>query len=97
MPLTHQEVEHIARLARLNLTEAEKARYREQLSAILDYVAKLSELDTSATPPMSVVFGGQPRLRADRPRKPLPPEAILKNAPDQAEGQFKIPPVFDQP
>ncbi len=97
MSLTLQEVEHIARLARLNLTDAEKARYREQLSAILDHVAKLSELDTSATPPMSAVFGGQPRLRTDRPRKPLPPEAILKNAPDQAEGQFKIPPVFDQP
>lgn len=97
MPLSLQEVEHIARLARLNLTDAEKARYREQLSAVLDHVAKLAELDTSDVPPMSAVFGSQPRLRADRVRKPLAPEAVLKNAPDQAEGQFKIPSVFDQP
>jgi aspartyl-tRNA(Asn)/glutamyl-tRNA(Gln) amidotransferase subunit C len=95
MPLTLQEVEHIAKLARLNLTETEKARYREQLSAILDHVAKLSALDTSDVPPSSAVFGSQPRLRADRVRKPLPPEAVLKNAPDHAEGQFKIPSVFD--
>jgi aspartyl-tRNA(Asn)/glutamyl-tRNA(Gln) amidotransferase subunit C len=58
MPLTREEVEHIAQLARLELTEDEKARYREQLSAILDYVAKLQELDTSEVPPMSAVFAG---------------------------------------
>lgn len=95
MPLTLQEVEHIAKLARLNLTDAEKTRYREQLSAILEHVAKLSELDTSDVPPMASVFDEQPRLRADRARKSLSTGDVLKNAPDTAEGQFKIPPVFD--
>ncbi|MEJ5224122.1 MAG: Asp-tRNA(Asn)/Glu-tRNA(Gln) amidotransferase subunit GatC [Anaerolineales bacterium] len=95
MSLSLQEVEHIARLARLTLSDAEKAHYREQLSAILDHVAKLAELDTSDVPPMSSVFGEQPHLRADRPRSPLPADAVLRNAPEQAEGQFKIPPVFD--
>ena len=50
MTLTLEEVEHIASLARLNLTEEEKARYREQLSAILDYAARLQRLDTAGNP-----------------------------------------------
>ncbi len=95
MPLTLQEVEHIARLARLNLTDEEKSRYREQLSAILAHVAKLAERDTTDVPPMSAVFGGDSRLRPDRARKPLSPEDVLRNAPDAVEGQFRIPPVFE--
>ena len=55
MSLTLEEVEHIAGLARLELTDEEKARYREQLSAILDHVAKLQQLDTSDVPPTSGV------------------------------------------
>ena len=50
MPLSIEEVEHIAELARLDLSEAEKIRYRQQLSAILDYFVQLQELDTSAYP-----------------------------------------------
>jgi aspartyl-tRNA(Asn)/glutamyl-tRNA(Gln) amidotransferase subunit C len=94
MPLTLEEVEHIAQLARLELSDDEKARYREQLSAILDYVAKLQELDTSEVPPMSVVFVGESHLRDDRARAPLSRRAVLKNASDVEDGQFKIPPVF---
>lgn len=94
MSLSLEEVEHIAQLARLELSEEEKARYREQLSAILEYVAKLQELDTSQVPPMSAVFSGEPHLRPDRPRAPLSRRALLKNAPDVEDGQFKIPPVF---
>ncbi len=56
MSLTLAEVEHIADLARLRLTEDEKARYRQQLSAILDYVAQLQALDTSGIPPTSSVL-----------------------------------------
>jgi aspartyl-tRNA(Asn)/glutamyl-tRNA(Gln) amidotransferase subunit C len=94
MSLTLEEVEHIAQLARLELSEEEKAHYREQLSAILDYVAKLQELDTSDVPPMSAVFTGESRLRPDRARKPLSRRALLKNAPAVQDDQFKIPPVF---
>jgi len=95
MSLTLEEVEHIAQLARLELTEEEAARYREQLSAILDYVAKLQELDTSDVPPMSAVFAGDSHLRPDRAHAPLSRKSLLKNAPEVKNAQFKIPPVFD--
>lgn len=96
MLLTLQEVEHIAQLARLDLTEEEKARYREQLSAILDHVARLQKLETAAgVPPTASIFSGDSHLRADEARPGLTPEALLKNAPEQEKGQFKIPPVFE--
>ena len=95
MPLTIDEVEHIARLARLELNAEQKAVYREQLSKILDYIAKLRELDTATVPPTA--DGGLMRmeLRFDRSRPGLSTEALLKNAPDADEDQFKIPPVFE--
>lgn len=95
MSLTLQEVEHIAKLARLELTDEEENRYREQLSAILEHVAQLQKLDTSAIPPTASVFGGQSPLRPDQARPGLPTETLLKNAPETAQGQFKIPPVFE--
>lgn len=95
MPLTLQEVERIAKLARLELTEEEKARYREQLSAILDHVAKLQMLDTTSIPPTASIFSGDSHLRRDEPRPGLPREELLKNAPEHEHGQFKIPPVFE--
>jgi aspartyl-tRNA(Asn)/glutamyl-tRNA(Gln) amidotransferase subunit C len=95
MSLSLQEVEHIAKLARLDLTAEEKERYRVQLSAILAHVTRLQELDTSSVPPMSAVFSGESRLRADQSRPGLTTETLLKNAPDQEKSQFKIPPVFE--
>jgi aspartyl-tRNA(Asn)/glutamyl-tRNA(Gln) amidotransferase subunit C len=95
MPLTLQEVEQIAKLARLELTAEEKARYREQLSAILEHVAQLQKLDTSSIPPTASVFSGDSHLRADQARPGLTREELLKNAPEQEKGQFKIPPVFE--
>jgi len=95
MPLTLQEVEHIAKLARLELTDEQKMRYREQLEAILDHVAKLQELDTKDVPPTASVSVGQLPLRVDESRPSLPKDELLKNAPKQADGQFQIPPVFE--
>ncbi len=95
MTLSIQEVEHIAKLARLELTDEEKARYREQLSAILDHVAQLSKLDTANVPPMTAVFGSDSHLRKDKVRKPLGPRKLLKNAPDHDQDQFKVPAVFE--
>lgn len=95
MALTQQEVEHIARLARLELTEEQKARYREQLSAILDYIAKLRQLDTKDVPPTAGGGLTQMILRPDEPRPGLSTEALLKNAPQAEDDQFKIPPVFE--
>ena len=96
MPLSKAEVQHIATLARLELTAEEIERYGEQLSAILDHVASLQELDTTSVPPMSAVFSEDSHLRSDESRPPLPPEKILGNTPHKTEGQFKIPPVFEK-
>jgi len=95
MPLTPQEVEHIAKLARLELTDEQKARYRRQLEAILEHVAKLQELDTKDVSPTASVSVGQMPLRADEPRPGLSKDDLLKNAPKQDDGQFQIPPVFE--
>ena len=95
MPLSLEEVEHIATLARLELSAEEKNRYRQQLSAILDYIRKLQELDTTDIPPTSSVSSGAGHLRADESRPGLSREALLKNAPEVERGQFKIPPVFE--
>jgi aspartyl-tRNA(Asn)/glutamyl-tRNA(Gln) amidotransferase subunit C len=94
MKLTKAEVEHIADLARLALTEEEIARYREQLSAILDYAARLQELDTSTISPTSRVVETGNVLRSDAARPGLPLEDLLRNAPETSDDQFRIPPVL---
>ncbi len=95
MSLTAEEIEHIARLARLRLTDEQKSLYREQLSHILDYIAKLSELDTTDVPPTA--GGGLTRmtLRPDAARPGLTTETQLEHAPESESEQFKIPPVFE--
>ncbi len=95
MKLTLAEVEHIANLARLELSEEEKNRYQEQLSAILEYAARLQELDTTGISPTSSVLPERTVLRPDEPRPGLSREDLLKNAPDVEQGQFRVPPVFD--
>ena len=95
MILTREEVEHIADLARLDLSEEEKERYREQLSAILEYAARLQSLDTSRIPPTSGVQPERSELRPDEPRPGLLLEDLLRNAPDHEDRQFRVPPVLE--
>lgn len=95
MALTLEEVEHIAALARLRLTDAEKALYREQLSAILDYMTRLRRLDTSAIEPTATVLPLRTVLRPDETRPSLAPEALLANAPAVAGQMFQVPPVLE--
>jgi aspartyl-tRNA(Asn)/glutamyl-tRNA(Gln) amidotransferase subunit C len=95
MSLTLKEVEHIAELARLDLTEEEKQKYREQLSAILDYAQSLQEVDTEDIPPTSSVLPLSTDLREDVPEPGLTRPELLQNAPDQKDGQFKVPAVFE--
>ena len=95
MPLTREEVEHIAELARLELTEDEKVRYSEQLSAILDYAARLQALDTTDIPPTSSVLPARSVLREDEPRPGLSLEALLVNAPQVKDRQFRVPPILE--
>lgn len=95
MTLTIAEVEHIASLARLNLTDEEVARFREQLSAILDYVAQLQALDTNDIPPTSSVLPPRSVLRQDEPHPGLALDALLANAPQVEADQFRVPPVLE--
>ncbi len=95
MPLSLEEVEHIATLARLELSAEEKTRYRQQLSAILDYIRKLQELDTTDIAPTSSVLSGASPMRADESRPGLGRKSLFRNAPETEGEQFKIPPVFE--
>ena len=95
MTLSLKKVEHIAELARLALTDAEKERFREQLSAILDYAARLQAIDTSAIPPTASVLPVDTVLRDDVARPGLPPEQILANAPDQKDNMFRVPVILE--
>lgn len=95
MKLTIEEVEHIADLARLCLTDEEKEQYCYQLSAILEYATRLQTLDTSGIPPTSSVLPEHAALREDVSGQSLPVDVILSNAPSKEKNQFRIPPVFE--
>lgn len=95
MRLTKEDVEHIALLARLHLSEEEKERYGEQLSNILEHVGKLQELDTTDMPAMASIVVEQSRLRPDEPAAAMQRADLLANAPDASDEQFKVPPVLD--
>ncbi|HKZ70606.1 MAG TPA: Asp-tRNA(Asn)/Glu-tRNA(Gln) amidotransferase subunit GatC [Anaerolineales bacterium] len=95
MPLTLEEVQHIAELAKLELTEEEQAQFREQLSAVLDYAAQLRAVDTSAIPPTATVLPLRTVLRDDVVKPSLRREDLLANAPEQEAGCFRVPAVLE--
>ena len=95
MSLTLTDVEKIADLARLELTEAEKQQYLEQLTAILHYAERLNELDLSGVLPTSHAIAQQNIMRTDRADPSLPMEDLLHNAPQQSENQFVVQAVLD--
>ncbi len=82
MALTGEQVAHIAELAKLKLTEEELEKMARQLSEILDYAARLNELDTAAIPPTASVIPNQNVMRPDSVTPSLPREEVLANAPD---------------
>jgi aspartyl-tRNA(Asn)/glutamyl-tRNA(Gln) amidotransferase subunit C len=91
--ITRDEVLHVARLARLELTEEEVARFTEQLSAILDAVAKVSELDLSDVEPTAHPLDLVNVWAEDEPRASIPVDDALANAPGREAGFFKVPPA----
>lgn len=96
MKLDIETVEHVAMLARLGLTDEEKARLQDQLSSVLDHISVLEEVDTDAIPPTAQVIELQNILRDDVAAEALPVEAVLRNAP-RTEGDFiKVNAVLDQ-
>ena len=88
------EVEHVALLARLKLSEEEKKLFTGQLNAILDYIEKLNELDTSAIEPTFHVVAHQNLMREDEVKESFTQEASLENAPERAQGCFRVPKII---
>jgi aspartyl-tRNA(Asn)/glutamyl-tRNA(Gln) amidotransferase subunit C len=95
MPITRREVEHVAHLARLELSEEELGRFAGQLDAILAYMDKLNELDTTGVEPMLHGTDGYQVARPDEVGGSLPREEALRNAPESAGGYFKVPRVIE--
>jgi aspartyl-tRNA(Asn)/glutamyl-tRNA(Gln) amidotransferase subunit C len=89
--IDRDQVLHVARLARLRLSEDEVARMTSELSTILDHIEKISELDLDDVEPTSHVVEVENVLREDEPRPSWPRERILEGAPDVAEGGFRVP------
>jgi aspartyl-tRNA(Asn)/glutamyl-tRNA(Gln) amidotransferase subunit C len=95
MKITKKEVEHVARLARLELSEQEKETLTDQLSNILTYVEQLNELDTKGVEPTSHVLDINNVMREDVPEASLPQNLALSNGPDKASGHYKVPKIIE--
>ncbi len=93
--ISHDEIEHVALLARLGLSDDELEKLANELSAILDHMRALNQLDTSAIPPTAQVIPLRNVMRPDAPRPSLPVEEVLANAPDHDASYFRVPPVLD--
>ncbi|HUY26292.1 MAG TPA: Asp-tRNA(Asn)/Glu-tRNA(Gln) amidotransferase subunit GatC [Candidatus Binataceae bacterium] len=93
--ITPEQVRHVARLARIELTAGEEEQLRTDMDQILAYVDKLGELDTSGVEPtMQVGESGTP-MRADEVTNSHDPEAMLANAPARERGYFKVPKIIE--
>ena len=93
--LSRTKVEHIAELAKLSLTEEEKEKFREQLSAILEYADILQRLDTEAISPTATVLPLRNVMVVDEVRPSFPREDILANAPQAENGCFKVQAILE--
>ena len=93
MAITREDVLHVARLARLDLTEEELTRLGGQLNAILDAVGKVGELDLADVPPTSHSLDLVNVWAEDEPRPSIPAEDALSNAPDRHGSFFRVPPA----
>jgi aspartyl-tRNA(Asn)/glutamyl-tRNA(Gln) amidotransferase subunit C len=89
--IDREQVLHVARLARLRLSEEELGRMPAELSKILEHVERMDELELAGVAPTSHVVALENVLREDVPRRSLPRERALEGAPDVAEGGFRVP------
>jgi aspartyl-tRNA(Asn)/glutamyl-tRNA(Gln) amidotransferase subunit C len=92
MAISRDQVLHVAKLAELELTEAELDRFGEQLNAILEAVGKVSELDLTDILPTSHPLAVVNEFRPDEPRPSLPLEDVFLNAPEREHDFFRVPP-----
>lgn len=95
MSLTRKEVEHVATLSRLALSDEELQRMTDELGATLQYVEKINELDTSAVEPMAHALSEENVFRPDEAAEGLSRDEALANAPAQKDGYFKVPRIIE--
>ena len=93
--ITPEDVEHVARLARLSLSEAEKRQMRDELASILTYINTLQTLDTEGVEPTAHVLPVVNVVREDEPRPCLPAETMLANAPDRRDAFVRVPRILE--
>ena len=91
--ISKDEVRHVGKLARLNLSEEEVKELAEQLGNILESFSRLDELDTEGVEPTAYTVPMSNVFRDDKVQKSLDRETALKNAPDKRDGQFRVPPI----
>lgn len=92
--LSRDDVLHVARLARLNLSDEEIDRFTGQLSAVLEHAADVAALDTSGVPPTAHPLPLENVLRDDEVRPSLAPDEFLREAPAAEAGRFRVPPIL---
>ena len=95
MPLTTIEVEYIAELARLEISDNEKVHFQSQLSKIIEYASRLQQVNTSGIPATARISQSTTILQADDPLPGLDLDELLRNAPDTENHQFRVPPVLE--
>jgi aspartyl-tRNA(Asn)/glutamyl-tRNA(Gln) amidotransferase subunit C len=95
MEISQDDVAHVAKLARLEVSEDEKVVFARQLSAILTHIDHLKRLDTAGVEPTATVLPSDNVFREDEVRPSLTPEQALSNAPDQEDGFFRVPRILE--
>jgi aspartyl-tRNA(Asn)/glutamyl-tRNA(Gln) amidotransferase subunit C len=93
--ITVKDVEHVAKLARLDLTEEEKEKFTRQLGDVLKYVEQMNEVDTTGVVPMAHAFDVVNVVREDEVISEQTKEALMSNAPDEENGFFKVPKISE--
>lgn len=96
MSLSREQVEHVARLARVGITEDDVGRFSHQLSDVLDYFQRLDQVDTEDVPPTSHTLSLHNVMREDEPKAAYDVEDILANAPDQEERRFRVRAILEE-
>jgi aspartyl-tRNA(Asn)/glutamyl-tRNA(Gln) amidotransferase subunit C len=96
MPLTREEVLHVARLARVGLTDEDVTKFQQQLSQILDHFDVLRRIDTEGVPPTTHTLPLQSVMSGDEPRDSLSQEELLTNAPLDQDGYLRVRAVLEE-
>lgn len=93
--ISKEQVSHVAHLARLYITDEETEMMTKQLSDIISYAEQLNELDTENVKPTAHVLDMRNVMRKDEPKEWIKKEDVIKNAPDQKDGQFRVPSILE--